>query len=164
MQFSFESFDLKSGIQCTGFRFPLYFHKRVSRILFRWGGGVCLSARWDTHPHSGQTPTPPPPPRRPLHRTVRILLEMLSCTEYFHQFKFFNIGTLDYSHISLLWPFLLLFWNLTRVRNFEGIEMIIWPNMYTWRHFPQQQVDFIKYWILEKNQTFYWDYCFLTGL
>ena len=63
---------------------------RVSRIL-SGGGGVCLSACWDTTPQAdtptlGRHPptpgqTPPgqttPPPRRLLLRTVRILMECI---------------------------------------------------------------------------------------
>ena len=64
----------------------------VAKVMFlhacvHTGGGVCLSACWDTTPPGAdpeQTPpeqTPPradtPPERRPLLRTVRILLECI---------------------------------------------------------------------------------------
>ena len=58
----------------------LCFYRRLS---VHGGGGVCLSTGWDTTPpHPGADTPPPPgadtaPERRPLLRTVRILLECI---------------------------------------------------------------------------------------
>ena len=72
-------------------------HNEVAKVMFLQAsvcphaGGVCLSACWDTTPpppgadipQEQTTPrTDTPPGRRPLLRTVRILLECIFVTFY----------------------------------------------------------------------------------
>ena len=103
----------------------MFLHLSVSHCVH--SGGVCLSARWDTHPPLGRPPrqtplgktppgkTPPgqtPPSRRPLQRTVRILLKcflvlvlcmgaylsVLHVPMHFHSVFHFVLAGMNYFH------------------------------------------------------------------
>ena len=54
----------------------LCFHRRLS-FCSRGGGGVYPSMHWDRHPPGQTPPGQTTPSRRPLQRTVRILLECI---------------------------------------------------------------------------------------
>ena len=66
-----NSTELVFTARKRGCRKVMFLH--LSVILF-WGGGVHTPRQTTFSPLAN---TPPPPPRRPLHRTVRILLECI---------------------------------------------------------------------------------------